>query len=285
MTTVGIVSPGAMGSAVGRALVAGGARVVATAEGRSARTMRLAEGIELVPTLDDVVVAEIVLSVVPPGAAVEVAEAVRSAASRTGTTPLLADLNAIAPATMAGIAASVRKSALGVVDGSISGRPPTAGGSTTIYLSGARASEVAALAAPGIVWTIVGTEIGQASAVKMSTASVYKGHMAVFAQALRAADANGVLGVVLDDLRRAYPDLVGRAPAALQRVASVSGRYVGEMDEIAAAQAAAGLTPALFEAFAAVYGDLSRTALAAVAPEDVDPNAALEDVLERLAPD
>ena len=35
MVTVGIVSPGAMGSAVARALAAGGTRVVATLEGRS----------------------------------------------------------------------------------------------------------------------------------------------------------------------------------------------------------------------------------------------------------
>ena len=57
MITVGVVSPGAMGSALGRALVTGGARVVATVEGRSARTARLAERIELLPGLDDVAAA------------------------------------------------------------------------------------------------------------------------------------------------------------------------------------------------------------------------------------
>ena len=57
MNTVGIVSPGAMGSAVGHVLAAGGARVVATLEHRSARTAKLAEGIELLPSLDAVVEA------------------------------------------------------------------------------------------------------------------------------------------------------------------------------------------------------------------------------------
>ena len=57
MPTIAIVSPGFMGAALGWALRLGGARVVATAAGRSARTRRLAAeaGIELVPALADAV--------------------------------------------------------------------------------------------------------------------------------------------------------------------------------------------------------------------------------------
>ena len=55
--TVGIVSPGAMGSAVGAAYREAGNRVVTTVVGRSARTAGLAEQaeLELVPDLDTVV--------------------------------------------------------------------------------------------------------------------------------------------------------------------------------------------------------------------------------------
>ena len=70
MSTVGIVSPGAMGSAVGAAYIAGGHRVVATVAGRSERTAALAAqaGLELVPDLDTVVAeSALVLSIVPPG--------------------------------------------------------------------------------------------------------------------------------------------------------------------------------------------------------------------------
>ena len=74
----------------------------------------------------------------------------------------------------------------------------------------------------------------------MSTASFYKGQTALFAQALRAARANGVLELVLDDLRRHYPDLVDDAPRLLQSIAAKSGRYVAEMEEIAATQEQAG---------------------------------------------
>src|SRR4029078_7060658 len=68
MTTAGIVSPGAMGSAVGGVLRRGGARVVVTVAGRSERTGRLARdaGLELVPSIADVVAAaDVVLSIVP----------------------------------------------------------------------------------------------------------------------------------------------------------------------------------------------------------------------------
>src|SRR5919109_4245892 len=95
MPTVGIVSPGAMGSAVGGALLRGGARVVATMAGRSPRTERLAQdaGFELLPSLGDVVeAADVVLSIVPP----DQAEAV--AADLAGAR-LPVDLNAVSPET------------------------------------------------------------------------------------------------------------------------------------------------------------------------------------------
>lgn len=275
MTTVGIVSPGAMGSAVGRALQRGGARVVVTVAGRSERTQRLAEGLELLPSLDEVVgAADVVLSIVPPGEARAVAEAVRGAA-------LVADLNAVSPATA---------QALGVdVDGSISGPPPAQAGTTTIYLSGPRAAEVAALPFDGVETVVVGDEIGAASAVKMSTASVYKGSAALLTQALRAADHYGVLDHVVADLQE---EALGRR---LSRAASKAERYVGEMHEIAAAQEAAGLDPALFDAIARVYAEIAGTRLAQASPEEAGSDLAealrllrereLPEVLEVREPD
>lgn len=267
MTTVAIVSPGAMGSSVGRALQRGGARVVATLEGRSERTRRLAEGLELLPTLAEVVsAADVVLSIVPPSEAGPVAAQVRGA-------PLVADLNAVSPATAR---------ALGVdVDGSISGPPPDVAGTTRIYLSGPRAAEVAALPFDGVDVIVVGHEVGAASAVKMSTASVYKGSAALLAQALRSADHYGVLEHVLSDLGEDNP---GRR---ISRAAAKADRYVGEMQEIAAAQAEAGLDPALFEAFADVYAQIAGTRLAQTSPEEAawDLGDALRLLRERELPE
>jgi 3-hydroxyisobutyrate dehydrogenase-like beta-hydroxyacid dehydrogenase len=283
LSTVGIVSPGAMGAALGMALGRGGARVVATISGRSARTAALADGLELLDSLDAVVAeCDLLLSVVPPGQARAVGQAVREAAERTGASPLVADLNAIAPEGAHAIATALGAAGLELVDGAISGPPPRPEATTRIYLSGAHAGAVASLHAPGVAWRVVGDEIGSASAVKMSTASVYKGTVALLLQALRSAHANAVLEPVLDDLREAFPELVDGASGTVQRAASKAHRYVGEMREIAATQEAAGLTPDLFEALAAIYRDIAATPLGALPPEDADPARALDGVLDEL---
>ncbi len=272
-----------MGSAVGRAVLNGGAEVVTTLEGRSERTARLAEaaGIESVPTLRDVVEGvDAVLSIAPPGDAEEIAAAIAEACTAAGAAPLVADLNAISPATARRIEAVLVAAGLAFVDGSISGPPPSQAGTTRIYLSGLRAGEVAALPFSGVHVIEVGDEVGTASAVKMCTASVYKGSVALLTQALLTARANGVLDVVLDDLG----ERADGAARSIARSATKSSRYVAEMEEIAATQSAAGLTPELFEAMGEVYEALSRRGLARQAPEDVG-TPELEDVLRRLAPE
>lgn len=279
---IGIVSPGAMGSAIAHSLASGGARVVATLAGRSERTRRLAErsGVELLPDLDSVVrKAGVVLSIVPPEAAAAVGGDLAKAADERQAKPLFAELNAVAPETVLRIAGATP---LDVVDGSISGPPPWKAGTTRIYLSGPRADEIAELPFEGVETIVVGPEIGSASAVKMSTASVYKGGSALLLQALRAAHANGVLEHVLGDLRAGAPELVARIERRLAMAASKSERYVAEMHEIAAAQSAAGLTPALFEAMADVYTGVARTMLGQRSPEDVAAELTLDDLLGEL---
>ena len=282
MTTIGIVSPGAMGAALGRAWAAGGQRVVATVDGRSARTRGLAHGLELLPSLADVVAeADVVVSVCPPAVAVQVLGDVLATAD--GARPLLADLNAVSPGTMTGLEERARAAGCDLVDGSISGGPPHPGGDTMVYLSGPRAADVAALAADGIRTRVVGHRVGTASAVKMCTASVYKGTTALWAQALQTAYAEGVLDVVLDDLREAFPEQVPGVGRRIAVATSKSGRFVGEMEQIALTQRAAGASGELFEGMAAVYDRLSRTNLAALSPEDAAALTDLRDVLGRLS--
>ncbi|WP_305788693.1 NAD(P)-dependent oxidoreductase [Symbioplanes lichenis] len=263
MTVVGMVSPGYMGAGLGSALRAGGARVVTTLTGRSDRSRRLAAeaGLEVLPALEDVTAAaDVVLSVVPPGQALATARSLADAVRATRADPLIADLNAVAPGTMRDIAAILD----GVVDGSISGPPPTATPGARVYLSGDRAEEVAGLPWDGQVEPIVlAGAVGTASALKMCTAGVYKGLTALVTQAMRTAGHYGVLDAVLADLARAGLD----NSASVPRAATKAHRFVDEMREIAAAQAGAGLTPALFEAMAEVYADVATTPLAQGDPE------------------
>ncbi len=284
--TVGIVSPGAMGSAVGAAYRAGGCRVVTTVAGRSERTRALAEqaGLELVPDLDAVVAtSDLVLSIAPPDQARTIAADLVGAAERTGARPLVSDWNAVSPATARELADVLADGGLELVDGSISGGPPRADYRTRVYVSGARAAELADSSPAWLDVRVVGAEVGLASAVKMCTASVYKGHTALLAHALATAQANGVLAEVLDDLHDSFPRQIDGAARLLAVSTTKSGRYVGEMREIAATQASAGLTAALFEAMAEVYEHLAETDLGAAAPESVPPEPPLEDVLDRLA--
>ena len=265
-----------MGSALGRVLRDGGARVVATVAGRSERTARLADqaGLELLPALEDVArVADLVLSIGPPAEA----EAIAHAIAVAGASGLYVDMNAVSPTTVQFIAAELK---LDVVDASISGAPPGAAGATTrIYASGSRAPEVVALPWDDRVDVrVIGDEVGLASAVKMCTASVYKGTNALLLHALASAQWYGVLEYVLDDLGHRADD----APRRIANIVAKSARFVGEMREIASTQEDAGLAPTLFEAMAEVYSELAGTPLAQRAPEDVPRDLTLEQVLDAL---
>ena len=270
--TVGIVSPGAMGSALADAL---DTRVVATLEGRSGRTRKLAARaprLELLPSLEDVLRAsDVVLSVAPPGEAEAIADAVRSADASL----LFVDLNAVSPETVRRIGADV--------DGAISGPPPWRPDTTHIYLSGPRAAEVANLPWTRVELVVVGESIGTASAVKMCTASVYKGTTALVAHALLTARSEGVVEHVLHDLRESFPELVDGAGTAVARATTKSARYVPEMREIAETQAAAGLPRELFDGVAAAYEALSNRELASTAPEDVPVGLSVAEALDLLS--
>ena len=231
----------------------------------------------MLDSLDDVLdVADVVLVVTPPGAATTAAGDVAEAARRTGRRPLVADLNAVAPTTVTAIEAALAGAGLDLVDGSISGPSPSTRPGARIYLSGPRAGEIAALPWRDVRPIVLPGPTGQASAVKMCTASVYKGVTAVVAQAMRAADFYGVLDEVLEDLGGAAD------PGAVVVAATKAARFVGEMRQIASAQRAAGLTPALFEAFAEVYADIAATDLASGHPEDARRDLPAAEVARRL---
>jgi 3-hydroxyisobutyrate dehydrogenase-like beta-hydroxyacid dehydrogenase len=284
--TIGIVSPGAMGSALAQCWIAGGTRVVATMYGRSERTRQLATGLELLPNLADVVAAaNIIVSVVPPARAEQAASDIAASAFQRGVRPLVVDLNATAPTTVGQIADLLSKAGCGLVDGSISGPPPSEGSDTLVYLSGPQAAHVASLPMPmpNVEVHVLGERIGTASAVKMCTASVYKGFAALLSQALQTAHHHQVTETVLADLVRDFPVHVDRAAQLLAMAASKSDRFVGEMRQIAQTQAAAGASRELFEAMAAVYERICRSELAKLTPEQASSAEDLNVVLTELA--
>jgi len=126
--------------------------------------------------------------------------------------------------------------------------------------------------------------VGTASAVKMCTASVYKGTHALWLQALETAATLGVTDLVLTDLAGEFPQLAAGAARSIATAASKSARFVAEMEQISATQGEAGASPELFAGVAAVYRRVAVTELAALTPEHAREEADLRSVLRRLAP-
>jgi hypothetical protein len=251
MTTVGILHPGRMGASIGAALRPEVADVLWAEAGRSYETSKRAEWADLVAvrtTADLVRRCTVVVSVCPPNVALDVARTVADA----GGVDLYLDANATAPTTMRALAEMLGTSH--VVDGAILGPPAWKPGTTVLHLAGGRAEEVAALFAPTpIEPRVVGSELGQASAVKACFALQSKALPTIWALIAAVADHYGVAGVVRDELSRDDIDLDARFDDITRRATSKAWRWESEMAEVALAVADAGLPDGISRAAAEVY--------------------------------
>lgn len=281
---IGLVGTGAMGSALGAGWLAGGSEVVTCPAGRSARSEALAAaaGVAAVASFDEVVDSDVVVSVVPPAAALAVARDIVVAARRTGARPVVVDLNAVAPATVRRIGTALAEGGLPLIDGAISGPPPKAGARTIVYLNGP-VERLRELPSPWLELVEVAGPLGSASAVKMCTASLYKGTKALVMHALLTAERHGVLEHVLADTSRAWPQEVPRWPHDIALAAAKAGRFVGEMHEIARTQADAGLPREMFDGIAAAFARAAATPLGRRDPEQVAPAEPVDRILAGLA--
>ena len=242
MTRVGILHPGAMGAAVGAALVDSGHDVLWASAGRSAATTERAAALRDTGSVDNLLAeSEVVLSICPPGAAVDVAR------QAVGFDGLYVDANAIAPATASEIAALIGD---GFVDGGIIGPPPHEAGTTRLYLSGDRAGEAAALFAGGRVDARITSD---ASALKMVYAAWTKGTAALLLAVEQTAIATGVDADLRAEWAISQPTLADRLAAAHTSADEKGWRWVAEMHEIAATFTAAGQPGGFHEAAAEVY--------------------------------
>jgi len=270
MTTIGILHPGDMGSVVGACAVAGGSRVLWASEGRSAgsRERAAAAGLEDARTVAALVAAsDVIVSVCPPHAAIDLA---RDVAGRRFA-GLFVDANAVAPATAREIGAVVEAGGAAFVDGGLIGPPPRNAGSTRLYLSGREAKRAAALFESSALEAIaIGDGPGAASALKMAYAAYTKGSSALLMAIRALAASEGVDDALLAEWRRSQPELPKRSEAAARDNARKAWRFVGEMEEIAATFAAAGLPGGFHEAAAVIYERLAGYKDATTPPSMAD---------------
>jgi 3-hydroxyisobutyrate dehydrogenase-like beta-hydroxyacid dehydrogenase len=240
-----------MGAALGAVLAGRGHSVVWASDGRSAETRRRAEEARLgdVSTVAELVArSDVVLSVCPPHAARDVAESV------VGFDGLYVDANAVAPATARELGATIEAAGAAFVDGGIVGSPPREAGTTRLYLSGERADEIADLLGDTVVETrVVSGEAGAASAVKAAYAGWTKGSAALLLAIRELARAEDVEPALLDEWRLSIPELPERSERAAASAQAKGWRWIGEMEEIAAAFAVHGLPDGFHRAAADVY--------------------------------
>src|SRR5258708_18881051 len=147
--TIGIISPGDMGYALGAVLVQHGLRVLTNLQGRSARTVALARQAGITDVSDDETLvreADMLLSVLVPAPAHAFAERIAAAMRATGGTPLFADCNAISPRTAMSIERLLLAVGAEVGEVGIIRAPPRAGrAETRLYASGPRVEHLAVL--------------------------------------------------------------------------------------------------------------------------------------------
>jgi 3-hydroxyisobutyrate dehydrogenase-like beta-hydroxyacid dehydrogenase len=281
MATVGLLHPGEMGAAVGGCLVTVGHEVLWDPAGRSRASTGRALAAELTGVKFDVLIAKsaVILSICPPHAAIDTARQVAA----TGYQGIYVDANAISVATAAEVAAIVTEGGASYVDGGIIGLPPEIAGHTRLYLSGARAGEVRSLfSRSALDARIAEGPAYAASAVKMAYAAWTKGSSALLLAARALARANGVERTLLGEWQLSQQGLTAQSERAASGAAAKGWRWVGEMDEIAASMAAAGLPPGFHEAAADIYDRASKADVPAGRRTATTPKETLDTIMSAL---
>ncbi len=282
MATVGLLHPGQMGAAVGGCLVSVGHEVLwDPAERSRASTGRaLAAGLTGVSFGQLIARSEMIVSICPPHAALDVARQVAAA----GYAGCYVDANAISAETAEQVAGIVTAPGAAYVDGGIIGGPPDTTGHTRLYLSGPRAAGVRALFGRSRLDTqIAEGPLYAASALKMAYAAWTKGSQALLLAARALARAEGVEAALLAEWSLSQPDLGQRSERAAASAAAKGWRWVAEMEEIATSMSAAGLPPGFHQAAADIYERAARADVPPTRhPASAEPPSTLDTIMSAL---
>jgi len=283
--TIAILAPGDMGHAVGRALGQHGHPVITCLAGRSARTRGLAEAGNFRDTPDlETLLGEagLVLSILPPSQAAELAGRMADAMTRSGHTPPYVDCNAISQDTTRAIGNTITAAGALYIDAGIIGAPP--GRDTPrIYVSGPDTAPMEALDGSGFRVIPLGSEVGRASGLKMCYAGLTKGTWTLHTSVLLAAEAMGLSGELRDELLFSQKAAYAAMEQKIPRIAADSERWIGEMKQIAASFEAVGVPPGFHQGAAAVFSIIAKTPLAAETRETMDLSRTLEETVKIFA--
>jgi 3-hydroxyisobutyrate dehydrogenase-like beta-hydroxyacid dehydrogenase len=269
--TVGILSPGDMGQAIASVLNQHGLKTIAALAERSDRTRQLAAAANIkdVGSLKQLVIeSDVVLSILVPAAASEVAGQVADVISSVGKSILYVDANAISPQKVKNIAQLIESKGGQFVDASIIGPPPRVPNRTRIYASGKQAVELQQLRDYGLDIRLIGDEVGNASGLKMCYAALTKGLTAIGTELLIAAHRLDLDQELWDEVSSSQPELAKILTRSLPSMTPKAHRWIGEMEEIAETFKALELTERIFQGAADVYRLVKETSLGKETPEE-----------------
>jgi len=225
-----------MGSAVAKRLTSSGLEVRTALDGRGADTLERAKNARMIGASDaQIAECDFILSILPPGSALQLAEKLAPALRAAAKKPIYVDCNALDPSTVLRIARVIEETGATFVDGGIIGGPPEPDSKNTrIYLSGPDAAKVKTLEQYGLNMPVQPGPIGAASAMKMSYAGITKGFTALGAAMILAATRAGTAEALQAELSSSQPALYGWLTRSMPRMYSKAYRWVAEMEEIAA---------------------------------------------------
>jgi 3-hydroxyisobutyrate dehydrogenase-like beta-hydroxyacid dehydrogenase len=230
---IAVIAAGDMGAAVGTRLAEKGCRVLTSLAGRSAASRARAEAAGMADASDvEIAAADTILSIVPPGDALAMAERLGPAIRVAASKPLYVDCNAVSPETVTAIGRVVEAAGARFVDAGIIGGPPASGYTPVIYASGPEAPRFAALNDRGLDIRVMQGPVGQASALKMCYAGLTKGLHAVGVAVIRGAIEAGIEDAFFAELASSQPMLLDYFRRRTPGIFVKTYRWVAEMQEI-----------------------------------------------------
>jgi 3-hydroxyisobutyrate dehydrogenase-like beta-hydroxyacid dehydrogenase len=268
---VGVVSPGDMGQAIAGRLKESGLNVYVALDGRSERTKMLAREADLTDcgSMEKLVATcELVLSVINPGEALNVARQAAAAMRKTGRRIAFADLNAVSPQSARDADRMIRDAGGMFIDGGIIGPPPRGEKDRPrIYVSGPDAYLLGQINHPNLLIRVMSERVGDASGVKMCYAAMTKGTTALAVELLVAARKLGVEQALEKELRESRNDVFEWQMKNIAVMPPKAYRWVPEMQEIAKTFGELGLTRRIFEGATDIYAMVAATPLGEESPE------------------
>jgi putative dehydrogenase len=234
---VAIVAPGAMGAGIGKRLASHGVCVLTNLAGRSEATAaRAREAGMVAASNEEIAAADFVLSILPPGDALALAQRFAPVLAASNAKPVYVDCNAINPATVEKVAAAIAPTGCAFVDAGIIGPPPKGDDAgPRLYASGTAAARFASLRQYGLDVRVLEGPLSAASALKMSYAGINKGTQA-FSQ----------------------KEMLAQFKQQLPKMPAKAYRWIAEMQEIAGFVADDPAARDLYEGAARFYQKMAE---------------------------